>query len=135
MSYFSETIAAIDALTAYERALVVISAEKSSTAMELGQVVVDHDPAIEGEVFSLVGEDGEKHDHLFMAHRTATIKVARSLISAADIDVISRETLQRRLGMMFGYEPNEIDDFVVSEVGKTCPCDCCGGTPRSLLPI
>ena len=117
--------------------LLIVSAGKSDFAETALRRLAMEDPAVQYEVEGLVCEDGELWQHLFVTQAGAPYaREARDLI----VDCLSeavltrdatrkrelRAQLQLKLGMLLGYSAGECVDFINSEIGRTCPCDCCG---------
>ncbi len=42
----------------------------------------------------------------------------------------AREQHQRCMGKLLGYDNNDVEEYIKSEVGMTCPCIECGGKPK-----
>lgn len=103
--------------------LVIASAGKDPLAYETASEMAD-ELGLDYEHAMLRCEDGEKHEHVFIGKAAGS---AIELVMNARAGVISRPTLQFRLGNMLGYDEERCLDFVASAVGRNCPCDCCGG--------
>ena len=116
--------------------LLIVSAGKSQFALE-SLVGIAREDGMSVIVEPLVCEDGKLHEHALIAAPGAPYaREARDLI----VDCLSeavltrdygrkrelRAQLQLKLGMLLGYAAGECVDFVNSELGRTCPCDCCG---------
>ena len=95
------------------------------TAGELGLEVAE----VQGR-----GEDGEENTFLIIAEDKATVDDWEfNLLDVYihdDLTPKARMQLQIRMGQALGYTSREIIDFLPTEVAKTCPCTCCGGTPQ-----
>ena len=79
------------------------------------------------------GEDGEDNVFLVVAEdRDTVIKWEIDLFFVYLFGTTSKERLrfQIRMGKAFGYTSADILEFLPTEVAKTCPCTCCGGTPN-----
>ncbi len=137
MSYLEETMKALRELRDSPRAeggrsLVAVSSLKSNAAWHLArQFAEQFDLAVES--VGLIDEDGQEHATRFVAHLYGEIDDALALVYDANDGVISREVLQRKLGAMFGYSQESIDEFVESETGLSCVCALCGG-PETAKP-
>ena len=117
--------------------LLIVSAGKSDFAETALRRLAMEDRSVQYEVEAFVCEDGELWQHLFVTQAGAPYaREARDAI----VDCISeailtrsvsdrrylRVQLQTHLGHLLGYSAYEIDEFVNSQLGRTCPCDCCG---------
>lgn len=117
--------------------LLIVSSGKSAYAVETLYRIALESEAVSFEWEDLVCEDGNLHRHLFITQRGAPYaREARDLI----VDCLSeavltrdaqrkrelRAQLQLKLGMLLGHSAGECVDFINSEIGRTCPCDCCG---------
>ncbi len=93
----------------------------------------------------LVCEDNKLHRHLFITQAGAPYaREARDAI----VDCISeavltedptrlrelRAQLQLKLGMLLGYSAGECVEFINSDLGRSCPCDCCGSVYTATTP-
>ena len=119
-----------------QKPLVIGSLGKCYTAGVAAYEIALDDPALDVQLAQLVCEDGEIHFHVFICAKGAPY--AREAIEAI-FDTIgdvcyrdaeprqARIDLQMRLGLLLGHAAGEILDFTESEIGQTCPCDCCGG--------
>jgi len=117
--------------------LMIVSSGKSAFATEtLYRCALESD-TVEFAWEDFVCEDGELHRHLFITQAGAPYaREARDAIydcisealltrSASDRRYL-RVQLQTHLGHLLGYSAYEIDEFVNSQLGRSCPCDCCG---------
>lgn len=62
---------------------------------------------------------------LAIAKDIQTIRSYKSLVT--NRKSYTREQYQRCIGKLFGYENYQIEEFIQSEIGKTCTCVECGG--------
>ena len=46
-----------------------------------------------------------------------------------------RVRLQTTIGHLLGYRAGDIAEFLLSDVARTCPCDCCGGPDTVEPPV
>lgn len=116
--------------------LLIVSAGKSDFAYTtLGGLALED--GLELITDDLVCEDGKLHRHALIAQAGSPYaREARDLI----VDCLSeavltfdaerkrelRSQLQLKLGMLLGYSAGECVEFINSDLGRTCPCDCCG---------
>jgi len=112
--------------------LLIVSEGKSTLAYETVSQLAD-DSGLFWQHTMLQCEDGELHEHLFVARHCGDIEKAIDLIFERVGGYITRARLQLQLGLMLGYELDDIFRFIFSPKGVTCPCDCCGGEPQLLL--
>ena len=95
------------------------------TAGELGLTYVE----VQGR-----GEDGEDNVFLIVAEDKSTVDDWElNLLDVYihdDLTPKARMQLQIRMGKALGYTSADILEFLPTEVAKTCPCTCCGGTPN-----
>lgn len=75
----------------------------------------------------LTSDNGKQASHRIFGRDVLDALKAWDLIETRKDGRISREALQAKLGLMLGYDANDIINFQLSEIGRTCPCDCCGG--------
>ena len=96
-----------------------------TTASELGLVFAE----VHGR-----GEDGEDNVFLIVAEDKSTVDDWElNLLDVYihdDLTPKARMQLQIRMGKALGYTSADILEFLPTEVAKTCPCTCCGGTPN-----
>lgn len=80
------------------------------------------------------GEDGEDNVFLIVAEdKYAVDDWEFNLLDIYihdDLTPRARMQMQIRMGQALGYASNNILAFLSTEVAKTCPCTCCGGTPQ-----
>ena len=80
------------------------------------------------------GEDGEDNVFLIVAEDKATVDDWEfnllDIYIHDDLTPKARMQLQIRMGQALGYTSADILEFLPTEVAKTCPCTCCGGTPN-----
>lgn len=134
--YTAQAFADYADVRAGRKPLMIVSGGKSSDALVL-LTHLAHEDGLTVETEDLVCEDGKLHRHAFICLKGAPYaREARDAI----IDCIStavltrgndkryelRRQLQATLGHLLGYSAAEIRDFVFSDLGRTCPCDCCG---------
>jgi hypothetical protein len=116
--------------------LLIVSAGKSQFAAD-SLLDIAREDGLSAIYEPLVCEDGELHMHVIIAAKGAPYaREARDLI----VDCLSeavltrdparkrelRAQLQLKLGLLLGYSAGECVDFINSDLGRTCPCDCCG---------
>lgn len=124
--YSERTIRALTDCAAGRRDIVIADDSKSEvsintlrqTARELGLEVLN---------CVLNSDNGKPASHSIFARDHFDTHNAFLLIMARKAGRISREMLQAKLGLMLGFSTEQITDFAFSEIGQTCPCDCCGG--------
>ena len=75
----------------------------------------------------LVSDNGAEATHAIFGRKVTDCYRAYNWIIERKAGNISREALQAKLGKMLGFGPSEILEFGESDIGMTCPCDCCGG--------
>ena len=117
--------------------LVIASAGKCKTATLVAYDIAKADPTLHVQIAELVCEDGEIHWHVFVCKAGApyandAIELIMDTVSEAahaespHAASVLRERLQLRLGLLLGHSAAECVEFSASEIGRTCPCDCCG---------
>jgi hypothetical protein len=142
--YVSDAFADYDAVIEGTKPLLIVSSGKSAYACEaLGNLAKRDFLQVTCATARFVCEDGEVHTHVFIAPAGTT--TGQDAITAIwrNIERVgydgwdprrSRQALQLELGLMLGYEPQAIVDFMRSDIGRTCPCDCCGGPETAEEP-
>lgn len=124
--YANRTIRALTDCAAGRRDIVIADDSKSEvsintlrqTGREMGLDFIN---------VVLTSDNGKLASHSIFGRTLLDIFNAHELIASRKEGRISREALQAKLGLMLGYDANDIIDFQLSEIGQTCPCDCCGG--------
>ena len=79
------------------------------------------------------GEDAEDNVFLIVASDRPTQnewELELQYNYLADLAPKERMRFQIRMGQALGYTSREIIDFLPTEVAKSCPCTCYGGTPQ-----
>ena len=79
------------------------------------------------------GEDGEDNVFLIVAEDRDTVtewEIELFYVYLFGTTRKGRMQLQIRMGKALGYTSADILEFLPTEVAKTCPCTCCGGTPE-----
>lgn len=79
------------------------------------------------------GEDGEDNVFLIVAEDRDTVtewEIELFYVYLFGTTRKGRMQLQIRMGKALGYTSADILEFLPTEVAKTCPCTCCGGTPQ-----
>ena len=95
-----------------------------TTASELGLVFAE----VHGR-----GEDGEDNVFLIVAEDRDTVtewEIELFYVYLFGTTRKGRMQLQIRMGKALGYTSADILEFLPTEVAKTCPCTCCGGSPE-----
>jgi len=116
--------------------LLIVSAGKSQFAYE-SLVGIAREDGMTVLVEPLVCEDNELHAHVLIAAPGAPYaREARdAIVDCLSEAVLTRDAqrkrelraqLQLKLGLLLGYAAGECVDFINSELGRSCPCDCCG---------
>ena len=131
VTYALDACQGLSAVRDGSKQLLIVSAGKSIQAYEVLTEIACNDPALRAELAMFVCEDGERHEMLFVSQDTYP-NIARKAVDmiwdAVDtFPTVSRVELQATLGKWLGYEAQDILDFITSETGRTCVCDCCGG--------
>lgn len=124
--YADRTIRALTDCAAGRRDIVIADDSKSEvsintlrqTARELGLEVLN---------CVLNSDNGKPASHSIFARDHFDTHNAFLLIMERKRGQISRESLQLALGKMLGYNVADTLSFSMSDIGQTCPCDCCGG--------
>ncbi len=136
MSYFHDQLVALMRIRAEgsDRVLCIISRGKLGSDAEYNALQhVAHAMGWDIREGDMVCEDGETYPHMIVADRGFTGSAVVVMLQAALKGTLTRYQLQRNLGILFGYSQDSIDEFVGSELSRTCPCDCCGG-PDTVEP-
>lgn len=107
------------------RDLVIAEAIKSEVSV-LTLKIAAREMGLSALECTLKSDNGERGPAILVSRDRTNVK-ALELINAADRGEIDRKTLQRELGVCLGYDPEGTAVFSASEIGKTCPCSCCGG--------
>jgi hypothetical protein len=143
-NYVADAFADYNDVIEGTKPLLIVSSGKSAYAYESLWGLAKRDfLQVTCETAQLICEDGEVHTHVFIAPAGTT--TAQDAIDAIHRNIErvgydgwnlkrARQGLQLELGLMLGYEPQAIVDFMRSDLGRTCPCDCCGGNPGRFLP-
>ena len=79
------------------------------------------------------GEDGEDNVFLIVAEDRDTVTEWELELFYAylfNTNPKQRIKFQIRMGKALGYTSADILEFLPTEVAKTCPCTCCGGSPQ-----
>ena len=142
--YVSDAFADYDAVIEGTKPLLIVSSGKSAYACEaLGNLAKRDFLQVTCETAGFICEDGEVHTHVFIGQAGTTTAqdaidaIWRNIERGADDDwnpKRSREALQLELGLFLGYELRDIFAFMRSDIGRTCPCDCCGGPDTAEKP-
>jgi hypothetical protein len=135
-TYIAETFAGYVDVRAGRKPLLIVSYGKSSFAgTTLTNLAFEDEMQVHHEDF--VCEDGKLHRHAFIClpgapyareARDAIVDcISSAVLTRSKGDRMAlRERLQTTLGHLLGHSAAEIRDFVTSDIGRTCPCDCCG---------
>ena len=140
--YIAQAYADYAAVRAGEKPLMIVSSGKSAFAVETLSRLAEED-GLNAIHERFTCEDGLIHTHVFIC--AAGAPYAYEAISAIwrNIERVaydgwnprrSREALQLELGLLLGYSAQECLDFMRSDIGRTCECDCCGGPETAELP-
>ena len=136
LMYALDVVRDLREAAAGRKPLVIVSEGKAGP---LYGAILDEIDALNGLVYLMAGlvcEDREMHQHCFVTMQGAPY--AQEGIDAI-LDCIgsvayreadpqrARAALQLRLGILLGHTAGECVEFINSEIGQTCPCDCCGG--------
>ena len=124
--YANRTIRALTDCAAGRRDIVIADGSKSEVGLGTLHVTA-RELGLEASNGLLVSDNGETVGHTIFGRNMDDVKTAFGLIESRKAGNISRESLQLQLGKMLGYGICDILSFSLSEIGKTCPCDCCGG--------
>lgn len=79
------------------------------------------------------GEDGEDNVFLIVAEDRDTVtewEIELFYVYLFGTTRKERMRQQIKMGKALGYTSADILKFLPTEVAKTCPCTCCGGTPE-----
>lgn len=117
-----------------EKPLMIVSSGKSTLAYEITVMMAER-AGLQCELGMLRCEDGEMHEHAFIACRRPLDRKGRNRAREAldlvfqhkETDDFTRANFQYQLGMMLEYPLNEILDFIAGDLQRACCCDCCGG--------
>lgn len=126
--------------------LLIVSAGKSQFAYDTITKLALASDAVQYRLANLVCEDERAYQHAFVCswgapYADEAINLILDAISEAvhpDRDRplrAIRKSLQVALGMLLGYAAAECIEFADSELGRTCPCDCCGGPETAQDPV
>jgi len=131
VTYALDAMQGIADVRSGKRQLAIVSAGKSIKAYEFAAEIASEDPALLVQLGCIVCEDGNLHEHAFVAADTYP-NVAREALemifdAVQESPTVTRVQLQARLGGWLGYGAQDILDFINSDIGRTCVCDCCGG--------
>ena len=66
-----------------------------------------------------------RFDVIAISQNVETLRTYVSLVS--NRKYFSRKQYQRCMGKLLGYENHKVEEFIQSEIGKTCTCIECGG--------
>lgn len=124
--YSDRTIRALTDCAAGRRDVVIADDSKSQCSInelrragrEMGLEVIN---------CRLVSDNGAEATHAIFGRHVNDCYRAYNWIIERKAGNISRIELQAKLGTMLGYHADDIVEFMESEIGMTCPCDCCGG--------
>ena len=124
--YSERTIRALTDCAAGRRDVVIADDSKSQCSInELRRAGVEM--GLEYVNAVLNSDNGKPTSHSIFGRTLFDAMAALELIENRKEGRISRFELQAGLGKMLGFGPSEILEFGESEIGMTCPCDCCGG--------
>lgn len=131
VTYALDAMQGLSAVRDGLKPLLIVSAGKSIQAYEVATQIACDDPSLRAELAMFVCEDGKLHEHLFVSQDTYP-NIARKAIdmiwdAVDEFATVTRVELQATLGGWLGYEAQDVLDFINSEIGRTCVCDCCGG--------
>ena len=124
--YSERTIRALTDCAAGRRDIVIADDSKSQCSiyeieragLEMGLEVVS---------CVLTSDNGKQASHRIFGRDLHHACHALDLINQRRGGYIGRFDLQIKLGKMLGYSLADCAEFGASEIGQTCPCDCCGG--------
>ena len=138
MSYTNEIIRDITdvANPNSNRTLAIADSEKSAVALTTLAVTAG-ELGLATFIIDGVGESGEANRFLIVAQdddkalewELELMLVGDGYPTATRTGTAARIRLQRTMGHALGYSVESINEFVASEVARTCPCTCCGGNP------
>jgi hypothetical protein len=119
-----------------KRKLAIADSEKSAVALTTLAVTAG-EMGLSTKIVEGVGESGEDNRFLIVAQDDIeALGWAVELMLVGDgyptwsrRGIEARQRLQRTMGHALGYEADSIEEFIKSEVARTCPCTCCGGNP------
>lgn len=139
-AYIAQAFADYIAVREGRKPLLIVSEGKSDFAYDTlrKQAMTD---GLEHRLVNLVCEDGEMAHHLFVCQygapyaREAEDMILDTIGAACYApEPLSRKQLaklrgdlQMNLGLLLGYSAAECLDYIESDLGRTCQCDCCGG--------
>lgn len=124
--YSERTIRALTDCAAGRRDIVIADDSKSQCSIyELERA--GREMGLEFISCVLTSDNGKKASHRIFGRDLHHACHALDLINQRRGGYISRVHLQTELGRLLGYDDSDIVVFAESEIGQTCPCDCCGG--------
>ena len=124
--YSERTIRALTDCAAGRRDVVIADDSKSQCSInELRRV--GREMGLEVVGCRLVSDNGAEAAHAIFGRHVNDCYRAYNWIIERKAGNISRIELQAKLGTMLGYRADDAVEFMGSEIGQTCPCDCCGG--------
>lgn len=124
--YADRTIRALTDCAAGRRDLVIADDSKSQCSInELRRAGAEM--GLEYINAVLTSDNGKPASHSIFARSLDTAEQALGLIQMRKDGELGRMDLQVSLGRMLGYDVDGTLEFAKSEIGQTCPCDCCGG--------
>lgn len=117
--------------------LLIVSEGKSRFAADSIRRLAMESSVVQYELHDLVCEDRELHRHVFVCWKGAPYAgeaydaildgISEGCMTHdADAKRALRADVQRRVGALLGYRARDIEDFIRSDIGRSCPCDCCG---------
>ena len=124
--YANRTIRALTDCAAGRRDIVIADGSKSEVGLGTFHVTA-RELGLEASNGLLVSDNGKTVGHTIFGRNEQDIVKAFDLIQQRKDGQLTRVELQAKLGTMLGYHADDIVEFMESEIGQTCPCDCCGG--------
>ena len=124
--YSNRTIRALTDCAAGRRDIVIADDSKSEVSINTLRQA-GRELGLEYINMVLTSDNGKPASHSIFARSLDTAESALGLIQMRKAGELSRFELQVPLGKMLGYSLADIAEFGASRIGRTCPCDCCGG--------
>lgn len=131
--YFDDVMCDLIDVLDYEKPLLIVSSGKSIRAYETVTMMADRANLYVHHAM-LRCSDGGMHEFVFVSchmpddkYRDRAQEAVSLIFQNKESDDFTRPNFQYLLGKLLGTPKSDILDFIASEVGRTCVCDCCGG--------
>ena len=132
-AYFDDAMLDLIDVLDNSKPLMIVSAGKSIRAYETITSMADRAGLYVASAM-LRCSDGEMHETVFVGsrdpndlYRDRATECVQLVYKNKEGDDFTRPNFQFLMGKLLGTPVDEVLDFIASDVGRHCVCDCCGG--------